>query len=75
MGETNVIFILGDTLPTYYDIAISLFSVATKPGSSKMDDTINKYANALIETWEKSFTSKHVLRRKAVVGRIQKLVS
>ena len=25
------IFVLGDVLPTYYDVAISLFSIATKP--------------------------------------------
>ena len=31
MGDTNVMFILGDVLPTYYDAAISLFSIATKP--------------------------------------------
>ena len=73
MRETNVIFVLGDTLPTHYDVAISLFSVATKPGSAKMKDTINKYTNTLIEIWEKSFGSKHVMRRKAVVGRLEKL--
>ena len=73
MGETNAIFVLGDTLPTHYDVAISLFSVATKPGSAKMKDTINKYTNTLIEIWEKSFGSKHVMRRKAVVGRLEKL--
>ena len=73
MGDTNVIFILGDVLPTYYDVAISLFSVATKPGSAKMKETINKYAVALIGLWEKSFGYKLVMSRKSVVGRLEKL--
>ena len=40
-----------------------------------MKKAVNGYANSLIEIWEKSFTSKHVLRRKAVVERIEKLVA
>ena len=68
-------FILGDVLPTYYEAAISIFSVAVKPSSSKMRKAINGYANSLIDMWERSFTSKHVLRRKSVVKRIEKLVS
>ena len=70
MGDTNVIFILGDVLPTY-DVAISLFSVATKPGSAKMKETIHKYSVALIGLWEKSFGYKHVT--KTVIGRLEKL--
>ena len=73
MGNTNVIFILGDVLPTYYDVAVSLFSVATKPGSAKMKETIHKYAVALIGLWEKSFGYNHVMSRKSVVGRLEKL--
>ena len=73
MGDTNVIFILGDVLPTYSDVAISLFSVATKPESAKMKETIHKYAVALIGLWEKSFGYKHVMSRKSVVGRLEKL--
>ena len=73
MGDTNVIFILGDVWPTYYDVAISLFSVATKPGSAKMKGTIHKYAVALIGLWGKSFGYKHVISWKSVVGRLEKL--
>ena len=73
MGDTNVILILGDLLPTYYDVAKSLFSVATKTGSAKMKETIHKYAVALIGLWEKSFGYKHVMSRKSVVGRLEKL--
>ena len=32
----KVHFILGDELPTVYDAAISLFSVATQPETNKM---------------------------------------
>ena len=32
----KVHFILGDKLPTVYDAAISLFSVATQPETNKM---------------------------------------
>ena len=39
-----------------------------------MKETINSYAKSLIEIWEKSFTSNHVLWRKAVVERLEKLV-
>ena len=53
---------------------ISIFSVAMKPNSLKMKETINSYANSLIEIWEKSFTSNYVLRFKAVVERLEKLV-
>ena len=73
MGDTNVILILGDALPTYYDVAISLFSVKAKPGSAKMKETIHKYAVALIGLWEKSFGYKHMMSRKSVVGRLEKL--
>ena len=48
-------------LPTY-DVAISLFSVATKSGSAKMKETIHKYSAALIGLWEKSFGYKHVTK-------------
>ena len=68
-------FVLRDTLPTCYDAAISSFSVAMKSNGWKMKETINSYANSLIEIQEKSFTSNHVLRHKAVVERLEKLVS
>ena len=75
MEETEVKFVLGDVLPTYYEVAISIFSAASKPDSAKMKKMINAYAMSLLDMWERSFTAKHVLRRQAVVERIQKLVS
>ena len=68
-------FVLGNTLPTYYNAVISIFSFAMKPNSLKMKGTISSYANSLIKIWEKSFTSNHVLRHKAVVQRLEKFVS
>ena len=73
MGDTNVIFILGDVFPTYYDVAISFFLVLTKPGSAKMKETIHKFAIALVGLCEKSFGYKHVMSQKSVVGRLEKL--
>ena len=71
----DIKFVLGDTLPTYYDATISFFPVAVKPNSLKIKETINSYANSLIEIWEMSFTSNHVRRHKAVVERLEKFVS
>ena len=59
-SEGEVKFILGDTLPTYYDAAISIFSSASKPNSAKMKKAINSYTNSLIEMWEKAFTTETV---------------
>ena len=73
MGDTNVMFILGDVFPTYYDVAISFFLVLTKPGSAKMKETIHKFAIALVGLCEKSFGYKHVMSHKSVVGRLEKL--
>ena len=39
--QKNVFFVLGDKLPTYYDAAISIYIVATKPKSKKMVSTSN----------------------------------
>ena len=68
-------FVLGDILPTYYDAAIAIFRIASKPDAPKMKETINSYAKALVDMWEQSFTSHHVLSRPAVVDRLTKLVS
>ena len=43
----KVVFVLSDKLPTYYNTAISIYMVATKPKSKKMVSTINSYTKAL----------------------------
>ena len=73
--EEDTVFVLGDILPTYYDAAIAIFRIASKPDAPKMKETINSYAKALVDMWEQSFTSHHVLSRPAVVDRLTKLVS
>lgn len=56
MEEVQLKFVVGDVLPTYDEAAISIFSVAVKPSTSKMKQVINGYGNSLINMWERSFT-------------------
>ena len=56
---------LGDLLPTIYDVAISIFNVASKPKSYKMQQCINAYAESLIDLWIRAFGEDHVLSNKA----------
>ena len=72
--EEDIVFILGDKLPTYYDAAIAIFSVCRKVNSAKMDAVIRKYADAVILMWEKSFSLKYVMSRNGVIKHIEKLV-
>ena len=62
----KVVFVLGEKLPTYYDAAISIYMVATKPKSKKMVSTINSYTKALIDIWKRSFGDLHVTSRGSV---------
>ena len=73
MAET--LFVLGDTLPTYYDVAIAIFSVATKLNSTKMKETIKTYSKSLIDVWEKAFGPSHVLTIKSIMSKVEKLVT
>ena len=52
---------LGDSLPTIYDVAINIFSICCKPGSKKMEDCIYAYSQALILQWTKAFGEGYVL--------------
>ena len=52
--------ILGDRLPTIYDVAIGIFSICCKPGSKKMDDCVQAYSEALILQWTKAFGKGYV---------------
>ena len=74
MEDRKITFILGDRLPTKYDVVISLFSIASKPKSSKMKEAIFHYAAALMNMWEKAFTLKHVMSRRSVTIKLEKLV-
>ena len=70
----EIIFVLGDYLPTYYEAGIAIYSQATKPKSPKMDIAIKAYAKSLTTAWENSFGEKHVLSRSNVVNKLEKLV-
>ena len=71
----KVVFVLSDKLPTYYNTAISIYMVATKPKSKKMVSTINSYTKALIDIWKRSFGDLHVTSRSSVTNKLQKLVN
>ena len=70
----KVVFVLGEKLPTYYDAAISIYMVATKPKSKKMVSTINSYTKALIDIWKRTFGDLHVTSTSSVTNKLQKLV-
>ena len=70
----KVVFVLVEKLPTYYDAAISIYMVATKPKSKKMVSTINSYTKALIDIWKRTFGDLHVTSTSSVTNKLQKLV-
>ena len=70
----KLVFVLGDKLPTYYDAAMSIYMVATKPKSKKMVSSINSYSKALIDIWKRSFGDLRVTSRSSVTNKLQKLV-
>ena len=39
-AEENIVFIMGDKIATYYDVAISLFQVSTRPGFTALRDNL-----------------------------------
>ena len=55
-------------------MAIAIFSLATKPGSAKMNAAINSYGKDLVEGWQKSFTKEHVMALTPVKYQLTKLV-
>ena len=53
MGE-EIINVMGDKLPTVYDVAISIFKGKTvNPTSGNMKYHIKAYVTALIDVWIK----------------------
>ena len=69
----NVVFILGDTLPTYCDVALSLVQVCTRRQGEKAQKTLNAYYGALMKEWISAFGEGHTLSRKAVMSRLEKV--
>ena len=62
----NFVFILQDQLPTYYNAALAIFTVASKPNSQKMALAINSYSLTLINLWTNLFGQSHVMTQKSV---------
>ena len=74
-SNEKLVFILGDVLPTVYDVAVSIYSIACKPNSQKMNESIAAYTESLINLWIKAFGENHVLKKKAVKERVQSIVT
>ena len=70
---SQIQFIIGNKLPTTYDVALSIYSVSTQPTSNKMATAIHEYSMKLIDTWEKLFGSKHVISITGVKYKLKKV--
>ena len=70
----ELLFVLGDVLPTIYDVAISIFTVASNPTTDKMADSINAYVTSLIQVWTKAFGAEYVQCRRTVKEKVQIIV-
>ena len=69
----SYLFIIGDKLPTYYDVAISLFEVCTRREGEKARSTLISYYTALMNVWTKSFGEGHRLTRKSIMKKLEKV--
>ena len=66
-------FILGDKLPTIYDVAIQISGISSF-GSDKQNLAISSYVDALLEQWQKSFGVGHTVTRKIVLKRVKTIM-
>ena len=71
-AEEKIVFIMGDKIPSYYDVAISLFQVSTRRGDQGKK-AINSYYKSLVDCWTKAFGTAHVLSRQAVIKKLEKV--
>ena len=73
--EEKLVFILGDKLPTIYEVAISIYSSTNKkPNSDGMKRSIKAYVTALIDVWIKSFGEKHVISRTPITKKVEGII-
>ena len=61
-------------LPTVCESISDIFQYCTKPGSEKMNTTVNQYTSDLVDHWTKSFGKNHVLSISTVKKKLMKLV-
>ena len=71
-AEEKIVFIMGDKIPSYYDVAISPFQVSTRRGDQGKK-AINSYYKSLVDCWTKGFGTAHVLSRQAVIKKLEKV--
>ena len=55
---------LGDALPTIYDVTISILTVTSNLKTDKMADCVNSYVTSLVDWCTKAFGAENVLCRK-----------
>ena len=72
--KNKINLMLGDSLPTIYDVGIDIFSYCTKPNSRKMKGFINAYSQALISQWTKAFGEEHVQASSTVKRYLREVV-
>ena len=74
-NSSNLSIILGDCLPTTYDVAINIFNICSNPKSQKMKNCVKAYATALILQWTKAFGEEYVLKIKQVQSKLLTVVN
>ena len=74
-NSSNFSIILGDRLPTTYDVAINIFSICCTPKSQKMQNYVHAYAEALILQLTKAFGEGYVLTIKQVKQKLLTVVN
>ena len=71
--EERYVFIMGDKLPTYYDVAITLFQVSTRRQGDQAQNALHAYQLALVDTWTKAFGTGHVMSRRGIINKLEKV--
>ena len=74
MFDQYTVFVLGDTLPTNYDVAIAIFQICQTPELNKMKQCISLYVTALIDIWTKAFGDKHVKDRNSITDKVKQVI-
>ena len=71
MSRNELHFILGDRLPTIYDVAIQIFQISPTLNSAKSKEVTIAYVNALLELWQRSFGVGHTVYKTIVIKRVE----
>ena len=67
-------FDFGDTLPSRYDVAISIFDVSKKGGELR-NSAVIAYVHELQKQWIKAFGEKHVISFKHIKPKINEVLN